>query len=1095
MKKILLFILIAAYIDASGQFPGTQSMANASTKLLVNGGLEAKRGIINGVFTDTTTANADHIDFYNGAQIYTRSDRNFWLRDSVLNMWIRMAKFSEVGVAGANIYNSNGILTGDRNLSGLNNTYYLQFDSLNAFLVNRDGQQRIYMNSLVTRINSPDNTQYIGTEDDSSYVIADANNMIWKTDSTLSKKKISYYENIRSTFNQYTLVDKGYVDSVSGGGGLSGLDTLTARTNIWDVVQNSGGTTYKSTRQIVYNVKDFGATGDGVTDDQPFIQAAIDGCHAGGGGVVYFPNGIYIISGAADGNGNQLHIPLSSYSAPDTAVTIELRGETSPVPFSNPFADAGSALPPLTGAILKSTLLSNTSILGSDLESVSWGAFNFCNVVIKNLTFRVRSKTGLTHVAPQGTGINGEGMAYVQVDNVMVDTESPRDSTVSPNSTSRGIVFPTVNNFVQNNITNSIIIGLYKGFIVGEHSKANNVMIDGCYYGLATHSASDNHLIAIEQIGIYRTKYNIQINGTHYINIGNAMFEDHLSGSEWFVNTADIDEPSPGSSFGSIGYHRVISGSGANNTITRTNSSGSNISTYPAVNGPTYVSGYGRGLMENLTPAALAAYDFKAVGNAGNMLVGSASSTYAGLGAITANDAFIYTPNAGDITLMATNSTSKVKFATGGTGLTGYIDGNGYHYSSSTQAARMGSLSGYPGLWLGSGANSPNFANYAILQDGPNEQTVFNGTGSVPSINFRLNNGATNTFLYKGDRSGFGFANTGTPSALIHAAALGSTSAGTAPFKMTTSGAALLATPEAGAMEVLVDSLYWTGNSGTRYKIYPQGGSVTADEGITANTSTNVQLGSTSNSGVPFSSTRYINTGSNTLRIRGSSSSQTLQAENTSTGVAIRSEAIGSSATFVTTPASTNTGVPVINLSIASTGSAANNFGGHIAWDIENTAGTNVQAGSLGKKLYDAVNATLTTQDYNIGISKAVTDTLSTMGGYVNLTESSATKFTSTTIANSKIQGGSILVTVEANDGTDFQSRTLRFIWTAVAKAGTLTITISTPEEVAAVSSGTLTCTITAVDAGSGVLDFKANAVSSLTQTTLRATYQTFKNF
>lgn len=123
------------------------------------------------------------------------------------------------------------------------------------------------------------------------------------------------------------------------------------------------------------------------------------------------------------------------------------------------------------------------------------------------------------------------------------------------------------------------------------------------------------------------------------------------------------------------------------------------------------------------------------------------------------------------------------------------------------------------------------------------------------------------------------------------------------------------------------------------------------------------------------------------------------------------------------------------------------------------------------------------------------TDTSITVGDYVTLTESSATKFTSTTIATGKIQGGSILVTVEANDATDFQARTLRFIWSAVNKAGTLTITISTPEEVVALSSGTLTCTITAVDAGSGVLDFKANAVSSLTQSTLRATYQTFKNF
>lgn len=97
MKKIFFFILIVISVNGFAQtgFPGVQSMANANTRLIVNGGLQATRGLINGVFTDTTAANSDYIDFYNGAQIYTRSDRNFWLRDSVLNQWIRMAKYSE----------------------------------------------------------------------------------------------------------------------------------------------------------------------------------------------------------------------------------------------------------------------------------------------------------------------------------------------------------------------------------------------------------------------------------------------------------------------------------------------------------------------------------------------------------------------------------------------------------------------------------------------------------------------------------------------------------------------------------------------------------------------------------------------------------------------------------------------------------------------------------------------------------------------------------------------------------------------------------------------------------------------------------------
>src|SRR6187402_106013 len=120
MKKLIIAILTLISINSLAQFPVTQSMGTANTKVVSNGALQAVRGVINGVFTDTTAANSDQIDFYNGAQIWTRSDRNFWLRDSVLNMWVRMAKLSDA--SSTNIYNSNGILTGNRTLTGLNNT-------------------------------------------------------------------------------------------------------------------------------------------------------------------------------------------------------------------------------------------------------------------------------------------------------------------------------------------------------------------------------------------------------------------------------------------------------------------------------------------------------------------------------------------------------------------------------------------------------------------------------------------------------------------------------------------------------------------------------------------------------------------------------------------------------------------------------------------------------------------------------------------------------------------------------------------------------------------------------------------------------------
>ena len=117
------------------------------------------------------------------------------------------------------------------------------------------------------------------------------------------------------------------------------------------------------------------------------------------------------------------------------------------------------------------------------------------------------------------------------------------------------------------------------------------------------------------------------------------------------------------------------------------------------------------------------------------------------------------------------------------------------------------------------------------------------------------------------------------------------------------------------------------------------------------------------------------------------------------------------------------------------------------------------------------------------------------IGKYTDLTETTATSFARVNVPTSTVAGGEISVTVQADDATDYQARTLVFAWSAANKAGTTDADISTPVESFSASAGTLTVTITAVDAGSGNIDFKADATSSLTQTTLRANCIVTKNF
>lgn len=84
-----------------------------------------------------------------------------------------------------------------------------------------------------------------------------------------------------------------------------------------------------------YNVKLYGATGDGVTDDTVGIQAAITAATAAGGGIVFVPSGTYVISAALVlGDGVRLIGDGDSYNGTGGSVgkgtVIDNDGTTTP---------------------------------------------------------------------------------------------------------------------------------------------------------------------------------------------------------------------------------------------------------------------------------------------------------------------------------------------------------------------------------------------------------------------------------------------------------------------------------------------------------------------------------------------------------------------------------------------------------------------------------------------------------------------------------------------------------------------------------------------------------------------------------------------
>lgn len=217
---------------------------------------------------------------------------------------------------------------------------------------------------------------------------------------------------------------------------------------------------------------------------------------------------------------------------------------------------------------------------------------------------------------------------------------------------------------------------------------------------------------------------------------------------------------------------------------------------------------------------------------------------------------------------------------------------------------------------------------------------------------------------------------------------------------------------------------------------------ITANNGLTASTSTNVQLG-----GSLTSPTTIAGGSSNTLSITGSStSSNTLYVTNTSSGTGIgigatsgaglnafstsgtailgtSSSSLGgyfSSGTNTGLQAqsssgiasvhkvdnnSTNTQLEVLRIERDANGvTAANGIGGYISYSLEDNGGQ-TEAGRLIYKLTDVTHATPTSQFIITGVSSGVTSNLMVLDGNGNATFGTTNSIVGTATNNDAVAG------------------------------------------------------------------------------------------
>ena len=188
------------------------------------------------------------------------------------------------------------------------------------------------------------------------------------------------------------------------------------------------------------NVKDFGAVGDGVTDDHEAMQAAIDAASQGlGGGKLYFPEGTYLVKKMVQLKSN---IDIRLHDNATIVNGINFQGRPSIVFMTGPFINGGDKIfwEPTEnisftgGTIDMNGALNEEGTKPKNLPFInSSGGFaigNSSNVTIRNVTFKDSYQghaiqiAGSKNVLVDQSRFLGQALPKTIKDNAMITKES-----------------------------------------------------------------------------------------------------------------------------------------------------------------------------------------------------------------------------------------------------------------------------------------------------------------------------------------------------------------------------------------------------------------------------------------------------------------------------------------------------------------------------------------------------------------------------------------------------------------------------------------------------------------------------------------------